>query len=109
MSDPRTSHNPAGMKHEIILSPQARTQFHGLFAYNRAKIRDAIDLHLQYCPTAVSRSRIKRLRGLKKPQYRLRVDELRVFYDVEEGVVIIHGIVDKPHAGKWLAGAGEPS
>jgi len=31
------------MKHEIILSPQARTQFHGLPAYDRAKVRDAID------------------------------------------------------------------
>ena len=31
------------MKHEILLSPQARAQFHDLSAYDRAKIRDAID------------------------------------------------------------------
>jgi mRNA-degrading endonuclease RelE of RelBE toxin-antitoxin system len=91
------------------LSPQARTQFHGLSAYNRAKVRDAIDLHLQYRPTAGSRSRIKRLRGLRKPQYRLRVEEIRVFYDVGVGVVIVHGIVDKPRAAEWLAEEGEPS
>nr|VFJ69808.1 MAG: mRNA-degrading endonuclease RelE, toxin component of the RelBE toxin-antitoxin system [Candidatus Kentron sp. FW] len=103
MSAPRTNHNPAGMKHEIILSPQARAQFHGLSAYNRAKIRNAIDLHLQHCPTAVSRSRIKRLRGLKKPQYRLRADELCVFYDVEEGVESFMGLSINPMlASVWL-------
>ena len=31
----------------------------------------------------VSKSRIKRLRGLTRPQYRLRVDEFRVLYDIE--------------------------
>ena len=97
------------MKYEVILSPQARAQFHALSAYDRAKVRDAIDRHLQHCPTAESRSRIKRLRDLRKPQYRLRADDLRVFYDVERDEVIVHGIVDKPHAAQWLAEKGEPS
>lgn len=96
------------MKHEIVFSPQARAQFHGLSAYDRAKVRDAIDTHLQHRPTAESKSRIKRLRDLRKPQYRLRVDDLRVFYDVEGQAVIVHGIVDKPHAAEWLAEEGEP-
>ena len=39
---------------------------------------------------------------------RLRVDGLRVFYDVEEETVIVHGIVEKPHAAEWLAEKGEP-
>jgi mRNA-degrading endonuclease RelE of RelBE toxin-antitoxin system len=95
------------MKHEITLSPQARAQYHGLSAYDRAKVRDAIDAHLLHRPTAESRSRIKRLRDLRKPQYRLRVDDLRVFYDVEGRDVIVHGIVDKPHAARWLAEEGE--
>jgi len=97
------------MKHEIILSPQVRAQFHGLSAYDRVKVRDTIDRHLQHRPTAESKSRIKRLRDLRKPQYRLRADDLRVFYDVEEYTVIVHGIVDKQHAAQWLAGKGEPS
>ena len=95
------------MKFEVILSPQARAQFHGLSAYDRAKVRDAIDKHLQHRPTAESRSRIKRLRGLRKPQYRLRAENLRVFYDVEGNEVIVHGIIDKPHAAEWLAEEGE--
>jgi len=91
------------------VSPQAREQFHGLSAYDRAKVRDAIDQHLQDRPTTESGSRIKRLRGLRKPQYRLRVDDVRVFYDVEDDTVIIHAIVDKPHAAEWLAEEGQPS
>jgi mRNA-degrading endonuclease RelE of RelBE toxin-antitoxin system len=97
------------MKHGIIVSPQARAQFHGLSAYDRAKVRDAVDRHLLHRPTAESKSRIKRLRELRKPRYRLRVGDLRVFYDVEGNVVIVHGIVDKPHAAEWLAEEGEPS
>ena len=97
------------MKYDITLSPQARAQFHALSAYDRAKVRDAIDTHLLHRPTAGSKSRIKRLRDLRKPQYRLRVHDLRVFYDVTEGEVIVHGIVDKPHVAEWLAEEGESS
>jgi mRNA interferase RelE/StbE len=96
------------MKHKIVLSPQARAQFHNLSAYDRTKVRDAIDMHLQHQPTTESKSRIKRLRALRKPQYRLRADDLRMFYDVEGETVIVHGIIDKPHAAEWLAEEGEP-
>ena len=95
------------MKHRVSLSPVARAQFHGLCAYDRAKVREAIDDHLQHAPTAESKSRIKRLRDLRKPQYRLRVDNLRVFYDVEQDEVIVLGIVEKAHAEEWLAETGE--
>ena len=97
------------MKHDIILSPQARAQFHGLSAYDRARVGDAFDTHLLHRPAAESMSRIKRLRGLRKPQYRLRIDDLRVFYDVAGETVIVHGIVDKPHAREWLEEEGEPT
>ena len=95
------------MKYRVILSPEARADFHGLCAFDRAKARDAIDTHLQHTPAAESKSRIKRLRDLRKPQYRLRVDDLRVFYDVEAGDVIVVGIVEKAHAETWLAETGE--
>ena len=95
------------MKYRVILSPQARADFHDLSAYDRASVRDAIDAHLQHRPTAQSRSRIKKLRGLRKPQYRMRVATLRVFYDVEDDKVLVHGIVEKTHATAWLAQRGE--
>lgn len=95
------------MKHRVTLSPQASAQFRGLCAYDRAKVRDAIDEHLVHNPTVESKSRIKRLRDLRKPRYRLRVEDLRVFYDVEQDEVVVHGIVEKNHAEEWLAETGE--
>jgi hypothetical protein len=50
-----------------------------------------------------------RLRGLDRPQYRLRVDEVRVFYDVEEGTVEVLAIVSKAQAEAWLEAQGTPS
>jgi mRNA-degrading endonuclease RelE of RelBE toxin-antitoxin system len=57
-------------------------------------------------PEAVSRSRIKRLRGLSQPQFRLRVGEIRVFYDVVEDRVEILAIVQKSDAAAWLKKVG---
>ena len=56
-----------------------------------------------------SRSRIKRLRGLERPQYRLRVDDTRVFYDVKEGTVEVLAIVSKAEAEAWLNDEGTPT
>ena len=69
------------MRFEIILAPVAAADLRALPAYQRAAIKDAIETHLRHEPTKVSKSRIKRSRGLTRPQYRLRVEEVRVFYD----------------------------
>jgi mRNA interferase RelE/StbE len=97
------------MRYRVTLSPEARADFHRLCAYDRAKVRDAIDKYLQQTPMAESKSRIKRLRGLRRPQYRLRVDDLRVFYDVVNDEAIVLGVVEKTHAEQWLSESGEPS
>lgn len=94
------------MNRRIDLAPEAREQFLALSAYDRSKIRQAIDDHLVKHPTQESKSRIKRLRELKRPQYRLRVDELRVFYDVDGGRVAVLAIVAKVHAEEWLQAEG---
>jgi hypothetical protein len=49
----------------------------------------ALDIYLRHGPTKTIRSRIKRLRGMGRPQYRLRVDDVRVFYDVSNSTVEI--------------------
>ena len=54
----------------------------------------------------MSRSRIKRLRGLRRPQYRLKVDDIRVFYDVSGTTVEILAFVSKSEAESWLAQFG---
>ena len=39
---------------------------------------------LRHEPTKPNRSRVKRLKKLSQPQYRLRLGEVRVFYDASE-------------------------
>src|SRR5260370_5428255 len=62
--------------------PQAIEGLKALRADFQSSVRDAIELHLRHEPTKLSKSRIKRKRGLDRPQYRLKVNEVRVFYDV---------------------------
>ena len=54
-----------------------------------------METHLRHRPEKTSRSRIKHLRGLSRPQYRLRVGDIRVFYDVADGVVEVLAVVPK--------------
>lgn len=96
------------MRYAIVLAPGAIRELKALGAHERAEVRDAIDRHLRHEPTKVSRSRIKRLRGLRRPQYRLRVGEIRVFYDVSEATVEVLTIISKDQASSWLAQEGEP-
>lgn len=95
------------MKYEIILAPEAVQDLKLLDAYRRAKIKDLIEVHLRHAPTKTSKSRIKRLRGLRRPQYRLGIDDFRIFYDVEEDRVEILAIILKSRATEWLKKVGE--
>ncbi len=94
------------MRFAIVLAPDAARAFRGLPAYRRAEVRDALERHLRHEPTRMSKSRIKRLRALSQPQYRLRVGEMRVFYDVTHETVEVLAIVTKAEAAKWLGDHG---
>jgi mRNA-degrading endonuclease RelE of RelBE toxin-antitoxin system len=96
------------MAFEIVPAPKAVNDLRRLSAYDRAKVRDALETHLRNEQTERSKSRINRLRGLARPQYRLRVVELRVFYDVTGDEVQVLAIVAKADADAWLAKAGQP-
>src|SRR3954453_2470123 len=93
----------ARMPFAIILAPGAIENLKGLKARGRTEIQAALETHLRHEPQKVSRSRIKRLRGLSKPQYRLRVSEARIFYDVTETTVEVLAIVAKEETESWLA------
>jgi mRNA-degrading endonuclease RelE of RelBE toxin-antitoxin system len=73
----------------------------------RTGIRDAIEYHLRHQPTKTSKAGIKHLRGVSRPQFRLRVGDIRVFYDVVGTEVHILAVVSKEQAEKWLRGVGE--
>jgi mRNA-degrading endonuclease RelE of RelBE toxin-antitoxin system len=98
----------ARMRFAIVLAPEAVRALRALPARHRAAVRDALETHLRHEPTKVSKSRIKRLRGMAKPQYRLRVGDTRVFYDVRDEAVEVLAIVAKRQAQAWLADRGAP-
>ena len=72
-------------------------------AFERKQLLDQIDRQLSHEPTHETRNR-KILRGLTppwehvKPVWELRINEYRVFYDVDEtdGQVIVRAIRRKP-------------
>ena len=96
------------MRFEILLAPEAIEDLRRLKAGDRTAVKEPLEIHLRHAPTKTSRSRIKRLRGVARPQYRLRVEEVRVFYDVSGSTVEVLAIVPKPEAESWLAQFGSP-
>lgn len=95
------------MRYEIILAPEAVSDFTRFRAYERSAIRDAVEKHLRHEPQKVSKSRIKRLRGLNRPQYHLRIDDVRIFYDIVENRVEILAVIPKSKASEWLDRKGK--
>lgn len=90
------------MRYEIVLTDTAKKNYQALSAHVRAMVRDGLETFLRHEPTKVSRSRIKRLRDLLQPEYRLRLDDYRIFYDVENESVIVLAIVPKKDTEAWL-------
>jgi mRNA-degrading endonuclease RelE of RelBE toxin-antitoxin system len=95
------------MPFAIVLAPEAVEDLRRLKATVRGSVKDAMETHLRQEPEKTSRSRIKRLRGLSRPEYRLRVGDIRVFYDVADGVVEVLAIVPKSETAAWLAQFGK--
>ena len=94
------------MAYAIILAPEAVQDLNDLKANVRAQVREGIETHLHE-PGKASRSRIKRLRRMSQPQYRLRLGDVRVFYDVTGDRVEVLAIVSKSEAARWLAKHGK--
>jgi mRNA interferase RelE/StbE len=97
------------MKYKILFAPHAIIDLKRLSARHRAELMNVIEGHLRHQPRRLSKSRIKKLRGLNQPQYRMRVGELRLFYDVADDVVEILAIVRKSDASEWLVKGGKES
>ncbi len=96
------------MKYAIVFAPEVARDVRNLKAHLRSMVRDAIEASLRDAPTRVSKSRIKRLRGLSRPQFRLRVGEVRIFYDVRESTVEVLAVVPKSGVAEWLKREGTP-
>src|SRR5262245_10475782 len=96
------------MRLAIVLAPQAVQDLRALPARLRAEVRDALETQLRHEPGKQRKSRIKRLRGVSKPQFSVRVGEVRVFYDVTDEAVEVLAVVSKEQAQAWIAQYGTP-
>jgi len=94
------------MKYEIVLAPEAIQDFKRLSARDRSVVKETIEEQLRYEPQRISKSRIKRLRGINRPHYRSRIGDIRVFYDVMEATVEVLAIIPKSKAAEWLEKMG---
>ena len=90
------------MRYEIVLTDTAQDHYRVLEARWRAVVKAGIEVHLRHEPAKTSQSRIKRLRAMAHPEYRLRLDRYRVFYDVKGQTVVVLAIVPKDDVTKWL-------
>ena len=89
----------------MVLSPEVMQDLRRLKPSHRSEVKQAIVTHLRHAPRKESKSRIKRLRGIQRPEYRLRVGEVRVFYDVVGSSVEILAIIPKSKAAAWPSSA----
>jgi mRNA-degrading endonuclease RelE of RelBE toxin-antitoxin system len=94
------------VKHEVNLDPAALADLRSLRAYDRRAVLDTIERVLTSTPTQLSKSRIKRLRGLDSPQYRLRVGDVRVMYDVVGSEVYVLRVLSKAAVAEYLREMG---
>jgi mRNA-degrading endonuclease RelE of RelBE toxin-antitoxin system len=93
------------MPYEIRYSHEAIERLEKLRVFDRTAILDQIEQVLSVNPTVVSKARVKRLREPAPTQFRLRVGDFRVFYDVEEAAVLIVQILSKQDTADYLGGS----
>jgi mRNA-degrading endonuclease RelE of RelBE toxin-antitoxin system len=89
---------------EVVYSDEAVQELKELRAFDRSAILDQIEQVLAVNPALESKAKVKRLKEPAPTQYRLRVGEYRVFYDVEEQTVSVLRILSKEASLDYLRG-----
>src|SRR5579864_9242063 len=69
---------------DIQLTSGAKEDLQSLRPFDQKKAVEGLETHLCYEPTKVSRSRIKQMVQPFWCQYRLRIEDFRVYYDVDQ-------------------------
>ena len=72
------------MSYQVLVTREAEDDLDAIVPFRRNRILDAMERYLVHQPRQESRSRIKRLRQIDSPEFRLRVGDYRVFYDVDD-------------------------
>ncbi len=78
------------MAFQLLYSNAARAEIKVLRAFDRQRIVSTVESLLRHQPTNTSRSRIKQMTQPFWSQYRLRVDDFRVYFDVDEVHQTVH-------------------
>lgn len=94
------------MPYRIEYSPQSETHLQYLTARQQAIVLDTVDEQLAYPPTVETKNR-KPMRPNSLAPWELRIDNLRVYYDVEEEpepVVYINAVGVKERNQVRIAG-----
>jgi mRNA-degrading endonuclease RelE of RelBE toxin-antitoxin system len=76
---------------KVEYSPDAEEHLHLLTKREQGMVLDAVDEQLTFQPTAETRNR-KPMRPNPLAPWELRVGKLRVYYDVEENIVVVLAI-----------------
>ena len=76
--------------YEIRYANEAVDDLRGMRKFDQRKVLEGIEIHLAYQPKFVSKSRIKAMSQPSWSEYRLRVDEFRVYYDVNDNDRIVN-------------------
>jgi mRNA-degrading endonuclease RelE of RelBE toxin-antitoxin system len=76
--------------YEIRYASVAAADVRSLRAFDQRKVLEGIEQHLTFQPRFVSRSRIKIMVQPFWSRYRLRLDDFRVYYDVDEESRRVH-------------------
>ena len=88
-------------RYEIHLKPSAIHDMDRLRKHDAVRIADGMERHLGTEPRRESRSRVKRLRGITDPDYRLRIGDHRVFYNVAAGRVDVLRVMHKDETREY--------
>ncbi len=95
-------------RYSILLKPDAVSDLDRMRRYDATAVLDGIERHLRFEPMKASRSRIKKLKGKMPPaDYRLRIDEWRVFYRVRESEVDVLRVLHKDETSQFYEEGSE--
>jgi len=95
------------VKREVHLSPDAVRQFRSLRAYDRKRLKQALDRQLRDSDaTRETRNRFRLRRPSKHADFELRIGNLRAFYRVREQVVLV-ALIGRKEGSKLLVDGRE--
>jgi mRNA interferase RelE/StbE len=76
--------------YEIQYAAEAVADLRGMRLFDQRNVLDGIELHLLHQPKFVSKSRIKLMVQPFWSQYRLRIDNFRIYYDVDDNDRVVN-------------------